>query len=142
MNSAVACILLLAVSLGCVSQTPSLEMEQRVAELEKKSAELKHRVDTLTSALIEYTGDHFGPSTVCPPAIDAEVVDVKHDLKLVVLNKGTMDDVKVGYVFDVYRGATYKGQVRVQNVTESMSSGLILSEINPIERGDSATTSL
>ena len=59
-----------------------------------------------------------------------------------ILNKGKKDEVKAGYVFDIYRGSQYKGQVRITDVQEGMSSGLILREMNAIGRGDSATTSL
>ena len=142
MNSTAVPILLLAAALGCVGSTPSPEMERRVAGLEKEAAVLNQRVDTLTSALIEYTGDKFGLPISSTPAIDAEVLDVKRDLKIVVLNKGKKDEVKVGYIFDVYLGSTYKGQVRVQDVQENTCTGLILNEMNPIELGDSATTSL
>ena len=79
---------------------------------------------------------------ISQPAIEALVLDVKKDLKLVILNKGKKDDVKVGYVFDIYRGSQYKGQVRIQDVQDSMASGLILNEKTAIGRGDSATTSL
>lgn len=76
------------------------------------------------------------------PAIEALVLDVKSDLKLVILNKGKKDEVKVGYVFDIYRGSQYKGQVRIQDVQEGISSGLILHQKDSIGRGDSATTAL
>jgi hypothetical protein len=128
---------------GCAAApTPDPEAESRIVQLEKQTAELGRRVDALTAALIELTGDKFGPSTVCPPSIDAEVLAVKRDLKLVVLDKGRKYEVKVGYVFDVYLGSTYKGRVRVQDVQEDTSTGVILSEMNPIAPGDSATTSL
>jgi hypothetical protein len=135
-------LLLLAASLGCVTRATSPAAERRIAELERENAELKGQVETLGKRLegVVHTDVLF--STICPPAIEAMVLDVKRDLNLVVLNKGKKDDVKVGYVFDVYLGSTYKGQVRIQDVQEGMSSGLIINEVNPIARGDSATTSL
>ena len=143
MATRVPLLCLLATSLGCVSSpTISHEAERRIAELEVETEALRERIDILTRAVIELTGEKWVTSTICGAAIEAEVLDVKRDLKLVVLNKGTKDGVKIGYVFDVYHGSTYKGQVRIQDVSEGMSSGLILNELKPIARGDAATTSL
>lgn len=76
------------------------------------------------------------------PSIEAVILEVRPELGLVILNKGERDGVKKDYVFDVYRWSTYKGQVRIQDVQEGESTGLILNEMNPIGRGDAATTSL
>jgi hypothetical protein len=84
----------------------------------------------------------FGSATVCPPLIEAVVLEVKPDLELLVLDRGEKDGVKVGFVFDVYRGSTYKGQVRIQDVQETTSSGRIVHAMNPMANGDSATTQL
>ena len=138
----VPALLLVVALLGCVGPTSSLEADRRIADLEKQTAVLRERVDTLTRALIEYTGDKFTHQPFCGPEIEAKVLDVKHDLGLVILDKGLRNGVRVGYIFDIYLGSTYKGQVRVQDVGEGMSSGLILNEKNPIARGDSATTFL
>ena len=116
----------------------------KIADLEKDKKDLQEQVDTLDARLavvVKATGAKL-TDFVSPPPIEALVLDVKKDLKLVILNKGKKDDVKVGYVFDIYRGSQYKGQVRIQDVQEGMSSGVILNEKDPIGRGDSATTSL
>ena len=112
-----------------------LESEKRVLaeELEK----VQTRFDVALKAANIKASDIFAQ-----PAIDALVLDVKKDLKLVILNKGKKDEVKPGYVFDIYRGSQYKGQVRITDVQDGMSSGLILNEKNAIGRGDSATTTL
>ena len=59
----------------------------------------------------------------------------------VELYVGKQAGIKIGYVFVVYRGSTYKGQVRIEHVDETTCSGVILVQLNPITRGDSATTS-
>src|SRR5262245_1960510 len=116
----------------------------RISDLEGMNRGLQEQVDTLDTriqVLVKQTGIKL-PDVMAQPAIEARGLDVKKDLKLVILNKGKKDEVKVGYVFDIYRGSQYKGQVRIQDVQETMCSALILHEMNSIGRGDSATTSL
>jgi DNA repair exonuclease SbcCD ATPase subunit len=116
----------------------------RISDLEGEKRALADQVETLDTrmqVMMKQTGIN-APDVFAQPAIQALVLDVKKDLKLVILNKGKKDEVKPGYVFDIYRGSQYKGRVRIQDVQEGMSSGLILSEMNAIGRGDSATTNL
>ena len=54
------------------------------------------------------------------------------------------DGVKPGYTFEIYDGATYKGQVRVDYVHDNTCSAMIL-RTRPgqtIRQGDSASTRL
>src|SRR5207249_4271873 len=108
----------------------------RIDELQRQNAELGKQIDELEKRL-----ESFG-TIIDRPQIDGHVLEVKTDLGLVVLDKGSRNGVKVGFVFDIYLGAKYKGQVRISDVQEGMSSGTILHETNPIARGDDATTSL
>ena len=80
----------------------------------------------------------------CPifPQVDTSVVAVDLERTTIVLAAGRDAGVEPGFVFDVYRGATYKGQVRVQRVEEDWSEGTILHSKKPIEPGDAATTRL
>jgi DNA repair exonuclease SbcCD ATPase subunit len=116
----------------------------RIADLETDKKSLAEQVDNLNTRLdviVKQTGVKAS-DIYSQKQIEGLVLDVKKDLKLVIINKGKKDEVKVGYVFDIYRGSQYKGQVRIQDVQETMASGIILNEMNPIGRGDSATTSL
>jgi len=116
----------------------------KIGDLEKEKADLVAQVDSLNTRLeVIFRKTNLTAGEVfAQPKIDAVVLDVNKDLKFVVLNKGKKDDVKVGYTFDVYRGSQFKGQVRIQDVQDGISSGLIINEMNPIGRGDSASTSL
>ena len=116
----------------------------RISDLEKEKMGLSEQVETLDTRLAVITKQTGVKLTdvFSQPQIEALVLDVKKDLKLVILNKGRKDEVKVGYVFDIYRGSQYKGQVRIQDVQETMCSALILREKDAIGRGDSATTTL
>jgi hypothetical protein len=116
----------------------------RIGDLEGEKLALVEQVDSLNTRLeviMRETGTNAS-TFLSQPAIEALVLDVKKDLKLVILNKGKKDEIRVGYVFDIYRGSQYKGQVRIQDVQESMCSGIIMNERTAIGRGDSATTSL
>ena len=116
----------------------------RIADLESEKMGLSEQVETLDTRLAVMMKQTGIPArdVFAQPQIEGLVLDVKKDLKLVIINRGKKDEVKAGYVFDIYRGSQYKGQVRIQDVQESMSSGIILNEMNSIGRGDSATTSL
>ena len=136
--------LFLVLLMGCVtSRPPDPEAPRRVAELEKENAQLREQIDSLQKRVdaltaVDFVFDGLGG----PPSIDALVVSVDRGLELVVLDKGKLDGVKVGYVFDLYHGSTYKGQVRVQDVLNSTCSAKILSEKSEIAAGDNATTQL
>lgn len=126
------------------AEEASKNSQLKIGDLEKEKGGLQEQVDTLNTRLqvvMAKTGIN-AKDVFAQPQIDAMVLEVKRDLKLVVLNKGRKDEVKPGYVFDVYSGSKYKGQVRINDVQNEMSSGLILNEANAIARGDNATTSL
>jgi prefoldin subunit 5 len=116
----------------------------RIGDLEGQNQTLTSEVEKLNTRIEVFARETGVPlaSFVSMPQIEARVLDVNKDLKLVILNKGKKDQVQVGYTFDVYSGSQYKGQIRIQDVQEGMSSGLILYEKNAIGRGDSATTAL
>jgi len=116
----------------------------KIGDLEGDKVALATEVENLNTRL-EVVYRETGASAAVfqtQKAIEGLVMDVNKDLKLVIINKGKKDEVKVGYVFDIYRGSQYKGQVRINDVQEGISSGLILHEKAAIGRGDSATTTL
>jgi hypothetical protein len=115
-----------------------------IADLQGERTALQDQVAQLNTRLeVVFSETGLDASSVfAQPKIDANVLDVNPDLNLVVLNKGQKDGVKPGYTFSVYRGSEYKGEVRIQDVQESMSSGLIKQARAAINRGDSATTRL
>lgn len=128
---------------SCVSEpTSSPEDQRRIAELEEQNSALRTELDALRKRLDVIAMVYPAGEPRVQTPIDAVVLDVKTDLDLVVLDKGERDGVKVGFVFDLYLGSTYKGLVRITDVGERMSTGTILHQKNPIARGDSATTSL
>lgn len=131
----------------CSVVPPPSPSAQRIAELERENAEMRGMIKELNMKVRELClrlyGSFFGTEVVpSQPRIDGHVLDVNRDQKLVVLDKGRRDGVELGYVFDVYLGSKYKGQVRITDVQEATCSGVILSQANPFAGGDSATTQL
>jgi len=128
------------------AQDLARQQEARAAELETTLATTK---DQLTSreneieTIVSTTGISKADFTAVPQ-IDAAILDAKLDVNpgLVILNVGAEQKVTRGMTFDVYRGGTYKGQVRVENVQPKQASALVIRPVKgqKIAQGDSATT--
>jgi hypothetical protein len=78
------------------------------------------------------------------PAIHAEVTAYDAETRTLVLNVGALDGVEMGYTFIIYRGARYKGKVRVIRVLPKscMAVEKVVVDGNVFEVGDSAATKL
>ena len=142
--------LLLPPLLACVGpdaerkrERERVELTNRIVELEQENARLVVRVSELEEAVVAGIGDDF-QLIQCPvfPLVVGRVLVVHPDRKRILLDKGARDGVKAGFLFDVYSGSTYKGQVRVTEVDVSAAFAEILSQKNPFAPGDSATTQL
>ena len=60
-----------------------------------------------------------------------------------MINLGSQDQVKPGYTFDVYRGATYKGRIYVETVNIHQAAATVQMTGNaPIAAGDAVVTRL
>lgn len=122
------------------------QQEQRAIELEATLAstqsELSSRKSEIEAMITTYDIDRNAITAV--PQIEAAVLDAKLDVTpgLVILNVGSEQNVSRGMTFSVYRGGTYKGQVRIQNVQAKQSSALVILPVKgqKIAQGDSATT--
>lgn len=120
----------------------------QIANLERSLNQAQDQlaaVETKLQTLVAVTGASYD-DIQAQPAIDARVLKVDFSLEpgLVALNVGTNQGVKTGYVFEVYDGATYKGQVRVESVHSDMCSALVTRPVpgTRISQGDSAATRL
>ena len=82
------------------------------------------------------------------PDIEATVVEARYDDSvapgLVALNVGTAQGVQKGMTFEIFRGQTYKGRVRVETVDANRCAALIVVPIEGVQMaaGDSAATNL
>jgi cell shape-determining protein MreC len=132
--------------IACVSQDAERERERveladRIVELEQENMRLQARIEALESLLPAISGGQVTRLPTEPP-IDARVLAHQPDRNRVLLDKGARDGVALGFVFDVYSGKVYKGQVRVTEVDDSTSFAEIRTQKNPFAPGDSATTQL
>jgi hypothetical protein len=129
---------------ACISPDAERERERaelanRIVELEQENAWLQERIELLKQRAPFVTTQRV---IRLAPQIDATVLAHDPDLGRILLDKGTRDGVALGFLFDVYSGKTYKGQVRVIEVEEATSFAEIEVERNPFRAGDDATTSL
>jgi predicted nucleic acid-binding Zn-ribbon protein len=123
-------------------------LENQISDLNTTIAGLQRDVsslDTQLATLVDVTGVTVS-EIMGQELINASVLQAVYDIKpgLVALNVGSNSGVKRGYTFEVYNGAQYKGQVRVENVREDMCTALILrtEEGQTIQSGDKAATRL
>ncbi len=123
-------------------------LENQIADLTTTIAGLQRDVsslDTQLATLVDRTGVSLS-DIMGQKLINASVLQAVYDIKpgLVALNAGSASGVKRGYTFEVFDGAQYKGQVRVENVREDMCTALILrtEEGQTIQSGDKAATRL
>jgi len=107
---------------------------KQVAELDAQITELKKRLEARAAGAT--AGAEY------QPPIDAKVIKVDPRLNLVVIDKGRKDDVGVGYIFTVYRGDKYVGDLRIESVQNEFSGGSPVpgTLVMPIQEGDSAST--
>lgn len=102
-------------------------------------------LDTQLATLVDVTGVSVA-DIAAQELINASVLQAVYDIKpgLVALNVGSDSGVKRGYTFEIYDGAQYKGQVRVENVRADMCTALILrtEQGQTIQSGDKAATRL
>jgi len=101
--------------------------------------------ETLLAVALEKTGLSVS-ELHAQPYIAATVMQATYDIQpgMVSLQVGTSDGVKRGFTFEISRGATYKGRVRVTQVHDNMCSALItdLVQGQTIAQGDKAQTNL
>jgi hypothetical protein len=83
------------------------------------------------SELLGVTPPHTAQAGAVPATLtDGMVISIKAEYALVVANLGRMHGVKMGMPFQVWRGDTLIGQVRVVDVREKISGAVIQSLIS------------
>lgn len=117
------------------------DLKGQLAAASKQNSSL----ETQLATLVDVTGVSM-EDIKATKLINASVLQAVYDVKpgLVALNVGAADGVERGYTFEVYNGAAYKGQVRVENVHDGMCTALILrvEDGQTIQSGDKASTRL
>ena len=115
--------------------------EKALASAEKD----REKVKTELATVVEATG--FKLSTAkAMPAIDGKVLAVEMGVEpgLVSINKGKSSQVERGFTFEIFEGAVYKGQARVEYVYDDMCSAVLVRKVagQTIRAGDGAATHL
>jgi len=87
----------------------------------------------------------FDPNVVAgaPPLLDGVVLEASYDggAPIVMINLGKKHNVKPGFTFDVFNGAAYKGQIRIEVVNDATSAATISLPSNTrVARGDRVST--
>jgi hypothetical protein len=100
---------------------------------------LEAEVRNANKALGVGSSDAVEAAPVAATLTDASVISVRDELSLVVVNLGRAQGVKVGMPFQVSRGSTPIGAVRVVEVREKFAGAVIQhlnSETNRVKVGD------
>jgi len=116
------------------------EKERQLKTLSDDRDNLKAQLDALVKLGVDVPG--LIGNTV--PLIEAKVADVGPNGSFVVLSVGQNDGVKIGFAFDVFRGADYVGRVVVDTVLPDSSTARVTrrSKGQDFRALDSATTRL
>ncbi len=114
-----------------------------IASSESNNPQVRAALETELRAANKAAGnnlDAFEPLQPGSPTIgDATVVEFKPEFALVVANVGRAQGVRLGMPFQVWRGNTRVGEVRVVDVRERISGAVVQnlsSEENPVQVGD------
>ena len=137
-----------AVSAQTLAEESARGAEGAASDLRIQLAQASDRAETaetkLSMAARQYNFDlnELG----IQPDLEGMVLAASYseDPAIVQINLGKEQRVRPGFTFDVYRGNTYKGIIRIELVNASVSSATI-SEARPgtrIERGDRVVTRL
>ena len=122
--------------------------QAQIADLERNYTSAKEDISHKEAIIAQATAQGMDLTGQAMPAINGKVLQVKTDMDLgpglVMLNVGSEQGVKRGFTFQIYSGATWKGQVRVEGVQQNMCSAVILDlqKGQKIAQGDSAATHL
>ena len=125
--------------------------EAQIADLEKSLTTAKKGLLAMETKLATVQAAYDIPTDdiAVQPLIDGSVLQIDFSIApgLVAINRGSNDNVSAGTVFEIYSlGANgkYKGQARVVNVHQDVSSAILIRTVEgtTIGQGDRASTRL
>jgi chromosome segregation ATPase len=115
--------------------------EKNLSAAEKE----REKVKTELATVVQATGYNLKDVQAMPP-IEGKVLAVEMGVQpgLVSINRGEAAGVKRGFTFEIFEGATYKGQARVEYVYPEMCSAVLVRKVKgeTIRQGDGASTHL
>lgn len=109
------------------------DMASEKKELETQIAVVKARIPSLAAILDN-----------AQPVVDGTIMNVTPALKTVAISLGENSGVTRGMSFSIHDGTTYKGEIRVTEVSDNVAFGRIENAVpnQTINKGDKATTRL
>lgn len=115
--------------------------ERELSSAEKALTQTKTTLETVVQA----TG--FSLDKVkAMPLIEGKILALEMGTQpgLVSINRGSADGVERGFTFEIFDGASYKGQARVEYVYPNMCSAVLVRKVagETIRQGDGAATRL
>lgn len=128
---------------AAVDKANGLEADLAQAERDLTAEREKSMgLDTQLKEVLIATG--YSPSGVGVPQIEGAVLQYDSEYKLVHINRGTNDQVKRGYKFDIFSGGVYKGQARVEVVNPGTCTAVVLSSVDGVQimQGDRVSTQI
>ena len=121
----------------------AVELERQLSHLDKKYKEAEKIIRDQRGEIARPKGVAVEKRGVAAPTVISGRVREKTE-SLVAISVGSDDGVKKDYLFHIFRGGTYLGDLIVTNVYPDMSVGEILKEVtrdpNNIRKGDNVTT--
>lgn len=105
--------------------------EKKLSDKNAQVARLTDEVESARARLMQASKAFgFNPTEVAAQPLDLEGVvltaSYSEGVPIIVINRGRKDRIQPGYVFDVYGGNHYKGQIRVSSVNESNASATVV----------------
>lgn len=107
-------------------KTEIIDLNNKIAELEKTRTDLTAKVDELE--LVKKVAQDAGvdlTALLTKAPIDAKVIGVDMDMKLVQVNAGAAQKVSRGAVLDIARGSSYIGRIKIDQVYPNSSAGTL-----------------
>jgi len=110
------------------------ELMDQIAAAKAEAASATEQLATVSAtnktneALLEVAksiGDFDPTAVLAMPRIEAIVAEVDPTYGFVILDKGKLEDVQRGFTFEVYRGGTYLGRVKVDETFDHYSTARI-----------------
>lgn len=118
----------------------SSDLQNALAAMQRRAENAETERDTIVQAT-GVSADMYKNQ----PVMEGSVLSVEYvaNAAYVVIDLGTANKVQVGYTYDVFDGATYKGKIRVETVNQSKSAAsVMLAGTAKIAAGDRVATRL
>ncbi|MEM9382067.1 MAG: hypothetical protein AAGB93_19075 [Planctomycetota bacterium] len=122
-----------------------LEVELQTAEKGLTAAQAKIQdLETSVDTIVRATGFDITAAGGAVPQIDGAVLQYYSDLKLVHINRGSDDQVKRGFVFDIWNAGQYKGRAQVEVVNPGSCTARIINAVpgTQVVQGDRVSTQI